>query len=275
MEYSIGFNVREPYQIIDYIKKTKLDSAQTFIIRNKNKYDLFPFSYESFKGLKHIYIHSTFNMILGPSFSMRTFYSHLEALKKTFNDSPRLKGLIIHLADDPIDTTANYMRSICTRAAKYNINIIFENPPLWESNGFNYSDINNLVALSNHNAIKGIKNWGFCIDTAHVYTSGIDISNKKISDTYFEELFKKVNRVKLIHLNGNSVKPRTEIDKHEYPCSEADLLWNKNCDLFNHVFSYIKARQHIIFELDLKQTENYEKLLRKLNSAIKKTSKYR
>jgi len=61
-----------------------------------------------------------------------------------------------------------------------------------------------------------IDRFGICIDTCHIFVSGIDISDKKKTLKYIEEFDKKIgfSNVKLIHLNDSQNEYNTKIDRH-------------------------------------------------------------
>ncbi|MCX8064928.1 MAG: deoxyribonuclease IV [Candidatus Hydrogenedentes bacterium] len=76
------------------------------------------------------------------------------------------------------------------------------------------SNISNLVYI--FNGVKEISVvGGICIDTAHLYQAGYDITKKEGIRKFLSELGDK-NLVKLIHLNDSKTEVGSYIDKHEH-----------------------------------------------------------
>lgn len=80
--------------------------------------------------------------------------------------------------------------------------------------------INELIAL-------GMKpeHVGICIDTAHIYASGAEITSNHDAMNYINELT-HVDWIALLHLNGNMLDTKLyNKDKHAIPLAPDDFIW--------------------------------------------------
>jgi deoxyribonuclease-4 len=61
------------------------------------------------------------------------------------------------------------------------------------------------------------KRFGICIDTCHIFVSGIDITNKKEVVKYFTTIKKMIglDKIKLGHINDSKGKHLSKLDRHE------------------------------------------------------------
>ena len=117
-------------------------------------------------------------------------------------------------------------------ASKADKNLTYETP----------EKINNLIEqiskLTNDKPNKS--NWyGFCIDTAHIYTSGVDISTYEKMQTWFENL-KYPHMIDMIHLNGSYSIMGSGKDKHCIPLIDDDKIWGKIEPKNSGVLSIVK-----------------------------------
>lgn len=72
------------------------------------------------------------------------------------------------------------------------------------------------------------KTWGLCVDTAHVYGSGVDVSTKKQQDNWFGKLTKEATKkIKLFHLNGTESALNSGTDKHAIGFCSTDNIYKK------------------------------------------------
>jgi endonuclease IV len=71
----------------------------------------------------------------------------------------------------------------------------------------------------------------FCLDTAHIYATGADLSSKELVATYFSKLEKLCNEniymIKLIHLNDTTTKLGCGRDIHTY-VGDGEI-WKNDC----------------------------------------------
>lgn len=98
--------------------------------------------------------------------------------------------------------------------------------------------VNKLLTL-----IKKAKCW-LCIDTAHVWSSGIDISTASLFKAWYNKLRNK-NRILLFHFNNSSVKCGSHVDKHAAP--DSGIMW-KGKELGKMKKFLIKTKKDIIIE---------------------------
>lgn len=71
--------------------------------------------------------------------------------------------------------------------------------------------------------------WGLCVDTAHVWGSGTDISDRDQMDAWMSDLTDATRaKISIMHLNGSSSAFGSGSDKHEVAFCSADLIYGKN-----------------------------------------------
>ena len=97
-------------------------------------------------------------------------------------------------------------------------------------------------------------NWyGFCIDTAHIYSSGVDINTNEKMQKWFDKL-KYPNMIDMIHLNGSYSDIGSGKDKHCIAMIKDDKIWGniepKNSGVNAIVKFSIKNNIPIICEIN-------------------------
>lgn len=74
-----------------------------------------------------------------------------------------------------------------------------------------------------------IKGWGLCIDTAHIWASGANISTSGSLHSWLKQLTKcALSKIKLLHLNGSPVELNSGRDIHMIAGSPSDKIWGHN-----------------------------------------------
>ena len=160
-------------------------------------------------------------------------------MKKEFERSLEIgaKGFVIHLYSmDPSICTSNdhpisWLDVMVTTFEKLNppkdLCIYLENPAsrtkCYDSDkdikqhaiGSMYSDPHVLVKIYKTLAIKHHFNVGLCIDTAHLYSTGVSMETSKAVKSFFGTLLKHIPKDKIIiHLNDSASKLGSFIDRH-------------------------------------------------------------
>lgn len=91
---------------------------------------------------------------------------------------------------------------------------------------------NRLTELINQNCPD--LNWGYCIDTAHLYTAishtsreqGYKIETMEGAHRWLSELSEQsIQRIKWFHFNGSAHQPASNVDKHAVLTGPTDLMW--------------------------------------------------
>ncbi|MCM8789649.1 MAG: deoxyribonuclease IV [Candidatus Omnitrophica bacterium] len=95
-----------------------------------------------------------------------------------------------------------------------NVGILLENTA-GSGSWLGYKFIHQKIVLQ---GLKESKRMGLCLDTAHTYLAGYDISTRRGLEATLNEIEKLVgtNLIKLIHLNDAKGKLGSNIDRHEH-----------------------------------------------------------
>jgi endonuclease IV len=129
--------------------------------------------------------------------------------------------------------------------------------------------INALVA-----AVNGGKNFGICVDTAHLWGMGEDISSYDSAKLWFDKL-NYPQAIGMIHLNGSSVEFNCGMDVHEIAFSSTDKIWHKvnyeESGLFYIVEFSRKYKIPIILEINRGTLPDFKKLINNLTKKSKLT----
>jgi endonuclease IV len=146
-------------------------------------------------------------------------------------------GVVLHLSK----RTPEQMAETFEVAHKHFKSHIFLETPATKPNpsmpNITYETPEKLTNLNN--ALKKFDNWSICVDTAHIWSAGIDISDKKILDAWLKKL---PNNVGLFHINGSNRSTFNKgRDVHIIPFSKEDDIWNKCITDYSNVTKNIKA----------------------------------
>lgn len=200
-----------------------------------------------------------------------TYLDHPWAAKTTWFIKQELKlcekmgiSFLLHLGNqdvDVVDDVLTHMRSEDKKVGlRHPVRIYLETPAMMPAKS-RYANVDNLVALMK---VVGEKhNVGICVDTAHIYSCGVDISGYEKAREYFTTLIDGIGADRLmIHLNDNANKLGYGKDRHER-LTDGDI-WRKYKDnmkasglwsIFKLVYRYnIKT----ILELDLREDLLYD-----------------
>ncbi len=144
-------------------------------------------------------------------------------------------GLVLHITSIEIEKIVKLVKKI----DDYNgVKIIIE--PTSASIYNNYDNLYSLgLALKNVDC----QNWGFCLDTCHLWAYGIDITKKPIPEKVYEF-------IGLIHCNGASKKIfNTKKDFHLIPNESEDNLWKNKTDLKQFLTLCKTNKWSVIYEV--------------------------
>lgn len=98
-------------------------------------------------------------------------------------------------------------------------------------------------------------NWGYCIDTAHLYTAishysreqGYRIETMEGAHRWLSELSQHtIQKIKWFHLNGSAHHPASNVDKHAVLTGPTDLMWNAPLDQTSLPLFVAFAKKHKI-----------------------------
>jgi deoxyribonuclease-4 len=96
--------------------------------------------------------------------------------------------------------------------------IALENSP---GSGFGLgTDISELAGIAEAVAARGLppERIGFCLDTAHAWAAGIDVSEPAAIDTFLADFDERIglDRLVMIHLNDSKSELGSRLDRHEH-----------------------------------------------------------
>ena len=96
--------------------------------------------------------------------------------------------------------------------------VVLENSP---GSGFGLGvDVTELAAIAEAAAARGLpsRRIGFCIDTAHAWAAGIDVSEPAAIDAFLADFDDRIglDRLVMIHLNDSKSERGSHLDRHEH-----------------------------------------------------------
>jgi endonuclease IV len=153
----------------------------------------------------------------------------IEFILAQLNMSDKLNsmGLVIHLPKKEPDVIISTFEVLLPIIKKYKTPIILEMTAVLPDPNKTYETplkINRLTMLM-HKKFPDYDNWGWCIDTAHLWGAGIKVNDINVMKKWFDAI-KIPEYVKLIHLNGASKSTfATGKDKHIVVFSDEDDIW--------------------------------------------------
>ena len=121
-------------------------------------------------------------------------------------------------AQDLLEAVAELARA----GARYRVPIMLEIEP----HGNSYADVAQLNVLCDAIDVAGVPKhaWGICVDTAHIWAAGTDISSAEGMSAWLQAL-KSPEKVKLVHLNGCQTALGFGRDQHALVTSRHDLVF--------------------------------------------------
>jgi endonuclease IV len=132
--------------------------------------------------------------------------------------------LVVHLPRSEFKSTKKVIKLLMKYFSKISGKILFENVPTKDKKGMSsIIALNKLYTWLQTTPLKD--KWGYCIDTAHMWSSSYDMKSKTIID--FFNSFKNPNIIRLIHLNGSTKKTfNSNRDVHIIAASNLDDIFN-------------------------------------------------
>ena len=125
-----------------------------------------------------------------------------------------------------------------TKKIGYNGNILLKNNTYTSDGDLTYETIHKFNKL--YKELYKIKfNWGFCIDTANLWSNGINITNNHIFEQWYKTCIFK-NKIKLIYLNGSGSSIGSFKRNIIIPKMKLDQIWSKKNTSFDKFVKYLK-----------------------------------
>jgi endonuclease IV len=148
-------------------------------------------------------------------------------------DALNAKGFIVHLPRKEPQVVIDTLRVILPIIDKYNTPLVFEmsaskaDPDKTYETPEKINRLSDMIIAEYPNFI----NWYWCPDTAHLYSSGVDVSNYKIMSKWFKSL-SYPEKIGLFHLNGASFEQyESGKDIHRVVFASDDNIWNTDANI--------------------------------------------
>lgn len=145
-------------------------------------------------------------------------------------------GFVIHLSKKTAEQVIETLKILYPLIKKFKTPLLLEQPAKKPDINMTFETSEKINILTKM-IIKEIPklNWGWCIDTCHLWSGGIELDDVKTTKNWFDDL-KYPMYIKLFHLNGGSIDIfKSGKDKHIIPFSHeddifGDSVYNDNGD---------------------------------------------
>jgi endonuclease IV len=160
-------------------------------------------------------------------------HNKLSLIKMQLSSIKKCGGsqVVLHISKKSPETVADIMNLLKPIIKQTKTKLLLEMVASKSDKNLTYETpekINNLIEkisqITGDNPNKS--NWyGFCIDTAHIYASGVDISTNEKMQYWFDNL-KYPKMINMIHLNGSYSNMGSGKDKHCIAMIKDDKIWS-------------------------------------------------
>jgi endonuclease IV len=137
-------------------------------------------------------------------------------------------GLVVHLSKRTPDEIWATLKVLIPKIKKFKTPLIFEQPAK-KADGYKTYETPEKINKLNELIIKefpNYKNWGWCIDTCHIWSAGINVSDVKIMKNWLMDI-NHPKKILLFHLNGGMKQYfGTGKDTHIIPFAVDDNIWH-------------------------------------------------
>jgi endonuclease IV len=136
-------------------------------------------------------------------------------------------GLVIHISRVEVEVIREAMEVVAPLTKKTRVPIWLEMISSRAHDTLTYETPRKLNALTK--ALEHLEpgSWGICVDTAHVWGSGTNISEYAQMQAWFQELTGAARKkISMFHLNGSSSEIGSGKDKHEIAFCRADAIYH-------------------------------------------------
>jgi deoxyribonuclease-4 len=150
----------------------------------------------------------------------------LEMIRAQMISTKKIGGnrLVLHINKVEPEVIAKVMKKIKPIAIKTGVQLLLEMIAAKADPDTTYETPAKLDRLANAIGIEAW--WGYCVDTAHIWGAGVNITKYEEMAKWIKTL-KCKKQVKMIHLNGSSADRGSGKDKHEIAFSASDKIWGK------------------------------------------------
>lgn len=186
-------------------------------------------------------------------------------------------GYIMHLPSGEfipdlmeIARTTRILLLILKKVTNNKLKLLLEMPAAKNGKFETPEKINALISAvgANHNY------FGICVDTAHLWGMGEDISSYDKAKKWFD-CINQPKGIGMIHLNGSSVEFNCGMDVHEIAFSSQDKIWHnvkyEESGLYFIVEFTRKYKVPIILEINRGTLPDFKKLINNMTKKSKLT----
>ena len=225
-------NNREMFDAIKTdVSKLKLKACQIFTHGPKdthqNNMDYNAIKEYCKKTDINLYIHTAYVSIFekaGIKFIVEQFKSA---------DALAAKGIVVHTPRKSPAEAVEILKLLIPKIKKFKTPLIFEMTSIKSDPELSYDTPAKINRICNMimKEFPQYKNWGWCIDTAHLWGAGIKVNKASVMKKWIAGL-KYPEKIKLIHLNGSSFDTFGKgIDIHKAVFAADDNIWNKDSNI--------------------------------------------
>lgn len=265
----IGIHVFKNKDMVDSIRKAieelNIKAIQIFTHGPRN-FKINKLDYTSIKSVCkgiNIYVHSSY-----PTNPWKNTPESIQSTVEQFASSFSLKskGVVLHIPKiDPVKTAESIQVLVNELKKKKIMNgqkVILEMKAVKSDPLLSYETpekINRLIEYLKSYNLSHV-NVGICIDTAHIYAGGVQITSYKDAVIYCNKI-KYPEWICLLHLNGNEYDAKKRAgDKHAIPLDSKDKIWkdtsykNSGCRAFieyskkNNIDVIVEIKNHHTIE---------------------------
>jgi endonuclease IV len=171
-------------------------------------------------------------------------------------DALESKGFVVHLPKKLPHVVIDALMIIIPIIKKYKTPFMLEMPAS-KSDDRTYETPEKIDVLNDmiFESYPDFTNWSWVIDTAHLWSCGIEVDDFKLMKKWFKAL-KYPNKIGLFHLNGSSIEQyETGKDKHKVVFGSDDDIWNQDANIEDglNAKSIKKSTIHLIAQFTKKR----------------------
>jgi deoxyribonuclease-4 len=237
--------------------KLKLNACQIFVQgpRNSKMSEMDYLAIKSYcKDNKiNLYVHSSyisvgiFSVNSENCDTTKSKYAVHNILKQLIAcDNLGARGLVVHLTKRTPDDIIETLRVLYPQIKDFCTPLILEQPAKKPDGNKTYEtpEMINVLTRAIMEEFTDLK-WGWCIDTCHLWSAGIQLDKKKMTEKWLGSIaFPK--KILLFHLNGGGVDIfGTGKDKHIIPFSSDDNIFGDDDD--DREFNLTKIKKKSIW----------------------------
>jgi endonuclease IV len=183
----------------------------------------------------HLFVHSSYISvgIFSVNTASQTTTKSVRAIETIVNqmkvcDLLGSRGFVIHLSKRTPEEICETMKILVPHIKHFKTPLIFEQPAKKADGNKTYETPEKINALNTIliETFTKYTNWGWCLDTCHLWSAGIQIGSNKHVKEWLSKL-SSPKKILLFHLNGGLEKYfGTGKDTHIIPFEPDDAIWH-------------------------------------------------